>query len=164
MSAQLTLDQFRVFLAVHDEGSFSAAARRLNRAQSAVSRTVVALENAIGVKLFDRAGYRPQVTQAGKALLADARTVIDRERGFHARVSSIVGNVEPDLGLAVHFSLSMQSSHAGAEQDTAGVSIISHSHGAESCCNRKGDRWVIGDGDDMEHLHSRRCRGRSICC
>ena len=82
MSAQLTLDQFRVFLAVHDEGSFSAAARRLNRAQSAVSRTVVALENAIGVKLFDRAGYRPQVTQAGKALLADARTVIDRSGDF----------------------------------------------------------------------------------
>jgi DNA-binding transcriptional LysR family regulator len=109
MSAQLTLDQFRVFLAVHDEGSFSAAARRLNRAQSAVSRTVVSLENAIGVKLFDRAGYRPQVTQAGKALLADARAVIDREQGFHARASSIVGNVEPDLGLAVHFSLSMQS-------------------------------------------------------
>jgi DNA-binding transcriptional LysR family regulator len=109
MSAVLTLDQFRVFLAVHEEGSFSAAARRLNRAQSAVSRTVVTLENAVGVKLFDRSRYKPQLTKAGKALAGDARAVIDREQAFQARALSIVDDVEPELGLAVHFSLSIQS-------------------------------------------------------
>lgn len=108
MPGALTLDQIRIFLAVHDEGSFSAAARRLKRAQSAVSRTVATLEGAIGLTLFDRSGYTPRLTKAGKALAIDARAVIEREQEFQARAHSIADNIEPDLGLAVHFSLPMQ--------------------------------------------------------
>ncbi len=55
----LTLDQMRVLVSVAEEGSFSAAARRLGRVQSAISQAVNSLETALGVSLFDRRGQGP---------------------------------------------------------------------------------------------------------
>ena len=48
-----SLDQLRAFIAAADEGSFSAAARKLRRAQSVVSDLVSSLEGQIGVTLLD---------------------------------------------------------------------------------------------------------------
>ncbi len=48
----MTLDQLRVLVAVAETGSFSAAARRLGRVQSAVSQSVQSLETALGTTLF----------------------------------------------------------------------------------------------------------------
>ena len=71
-----TLDQLKVFLAVVDEGSFAAAARRLSRATSVVSYTIASLEGQLGISLFDRESTRkPRLTDAGRAVLADARTI-----------------------------------------------------------------------------------------
>src|ERR1700749_2026447 len=69
----VSLDQLRTFIAAADEGSFSAAARKLLRAQSVVSETVSNLEDQIGVPLFDRSARYPKLTPAGVVLLADAR-------------------------------------------------------------------------------------------
>ena len=69
----LTLDQLRTFIAVVDEGSFSAAARRLRGAQSVVSQTMASLEAQLGVTLFDRRGRLPALTEQGRALIAEAR-------------------------------------------------------------------------------------------
>ena len=55
----VTLDQLRTFIAAVDEGSFSAAGRKLRRAQSVVSQTLANLEAQLGVKLFDRSGPLP---------------------------------------------------------------------------------------------------------
>ena len=52
MLDSLTLDQIRVFLAVADTGSFSKAAKRLNRAQSAVTYGIQKLEAQFGIPLF----------------------------------------------------------------------------------------------------------------
>ena len=68
----LTLDQFAVFAAVVDAGSFAAAARRMNRAQSAITYAIQKLEEQSGVVLFDRAAYRAELTEAGRALLPAA--------------------------------------------------------------------------------------------
>ena len=73
----LTLDQIRLFVCVVQEGSFSAAARRLRRAQSAVSYGVANLEKLLGVQLFDRSGHRPALTATGQGLLSNARQVLD---------------------------------------------------------------------------------------
>ena len=51
---RLTLDQLRLFVAIAESGSFTAAGRRLFRVQSAVSHGVGKLEEALEVKLFDR--------------------------------------------------------------------------------------------------------------
>src|SRR6202166_3196584 len=71
----VSLDQLRTFIAAADEGSFSAAGRRLKRAQSVVSQTLANLEGQLGVKLFDRSVRFPVLTDHGRALLADARSV-----------------------------------------------------------------------------------------
>jgi len=97
----LTLDQLRLFVCVAREGSFSAAARRLHRAQSAVSYGVARLERLLGVRLFDRSGRRPALTEAGRAFLADAHQVLDAVRRLHARAAGLAEGLEPEVRLAV---------------------------------------------------------------
>src|SRR5579872_4618177 len=97
----LTLDQMRVLIAVVETGSFSGAARRLNRVQSAISQSVNTLESVLGLALFDRSGKTPVLTEAGEAILKDARRLIDGARSLKARAESIAADVEPELSLAV---------------------------------------------------------------
>jgi len=54
MLDNVTINQLRAFVAVCDQGSFSGAARELNRAQSAISHAIKALERAFDVALFER--------------------------------------------------------------------------------------------------------------
>jgi len=63
----------RVFLAVAETGSFSAAARRLGSSQPTVGRQVAALETAVGAPLFQRHAQGMRVSEAGAELLAPAR-------------------------------------------------------------------------------------------
>lgn len=101
MDAQPTLDQLRIFLAVTEAGSFSAAARRLGRAQSAVSYGVGNLEVQLGVKLFDRGGTRqPQLTRAGAALVEDARRMVTALQTLQGRARGLRQGLEGELRLA----------------------------------------------------------------
>jgi len=97
----LSLDQLRAFIAAADEGSFSAAGRRLRRAQSVVSQTMANLEGQLGVKLFDRSGHLPVLTEQGRSLLADARAVAGNIDLLKARARSLAGGLEPELSVAV---------------------------------------------------------------
>jgi DNA-binding transcriptional LysR family regulator len=97
----VSLDQLRAFIAAVDEGSFSAGARRLNRAQSAVSELVSNLEAQIGVQLFDRTERYPKLTQAGVLLVADARTVVADVNVLKARAKGISGGLEPELSAVI---------------------------------------------------------------
>jgi DNA-binding transcriptional LysR family regulator len=97
----LTLDQLRLFLAVVETGSFRAAAARLLRVQSAVSQGIANLEAELGVRLFDRSGYRPTLTPAGQALLADARTILLKVDFLRARARGLGEGVELRLGIVV---------------------------------------------------------------
>ena len=97
----VSLDQMRTFIAAADEGSFSAAGRRLHRAQSVVSQTLANLEGQLGVKLFDRRGHLPVLTDQGRALLADARAVAGHVDLLKARAKSLAGGLEPELSVAV---------------------------------------------------------------
>jgi DNA-binding transcriptional LysR family regulator len=97
----VSLDQLRTFIAAADEGSFSAAGRRLRRAQSVVSKTLANLESQLAVKLFDRSGHLPVLTDQGRALLADARAVAGDVDLLKARAKSLAGGLEPELSLAV---------------------------------------------------------------
>ncbi|RZT91692.1 DNA-binding transcriptional LysR family regulator [Advenella incenata] len=112
----VSLDQLRTFIAAVDEGSFSAAARKLNRVQSAVSGWVGGLEEQIGVKLFDRSGRFPKLTPEGVLLLADARAVIARVDTLKARARLMTSGVEPELSVVidVFFPTSVISSVAKA--------------------------------------------------
>jgi len=97
----VSLDQLRTFIAAADEGSFSAAGRRLKRAQSVVSQTLANLEGQLRVKLFDRSGRLPILTDQGRALLADARVVAGDVDLLKARAKTLAGGHEPELSVAV---------------------------------------------------------------
>jgi DNA-binding transcriptional LysR family regulator len=97
----LTLDQLRVLVAIADEGSFSAAGRKLDRAQSAISQTVATLEGVQGVLLFDRSGHRPLVTDAGRSLISQARAVLAGAARFEDMAAGMRDGIEPELAVAI---------------------------------------------------------------
>jgi DNA-binding transcriptional LysR family regulator len=96
-----TLDQLLVLAAVAETGSFTAAARRLNRAQSVISYTIANLEALLGLALFERGGRRPALTEAGRALVVDARRVGMLVDELKARAVALRRGLEAELGLAV---------------------------------------------------------------
>ncbi len=97
----LSLDQFQVFVAVVEGGSFSAAARRLNRAQSAVTYAVQKLEEQVGAELFDRSAYRPTLSEAGRTLLPQIRRILDDVGHFRASARQITRGLETELRVLV---------------------------------------------------------------
>src|SRR5258706_2043303 len=97
----ITLDQLRTFIAAADQGSFSAAGRKLRRAQSVVSQTLANLEGQLGVALFDRRARYPTLTEDGRALLQDAREVAAQMDGFKARAKTLREGLEPELSLSI---------------------------------------------------------------
>lgn len=101
MLDRVTLDQLRILIAVAETGSFSAAARRLRRVQSAISQSMQSLEAALATAVFDRSGKPPKLTDAGRVLLADARHVVHGAEMLKARAESMAAAVEPELTLAV---------------------------------------------------------------
>ena len=97
----ISIDQFRVLVAVVEQGSFSAAARSLDRAQSAVTYAIQKLEEQVGLVLFDRAGYRPELTDAGRALLPGAHRILEEIAAFRALAEGMSGGLEAQLSIVV---------------------------------------------------------------
>lgn len=104
--ASPTLDQLMVFLAVVDAGSFSGAARKVGRATSVVSYTIANLEAELGLTLFDREATRkPQLTAAGRSVLAEARMVSHGMDGLRAKVRTMHQGIEAEVRLALDMML-----------------------------------------------------------
>jgi DNA-binding transcriptional LysR family regulator len=97
----LTLDQLRTFVAIAEARSFRAAAGRLSRVQSAVSQAIANLETELGIRLFDRSGYRPALTPEGQALLADARAILLKVDTMRARARGLGEGFELRLTIAL---------------------------------------------------------------
>ncbi|MDB5439889.1 MAG: LysR family transcriptional regulator, partial [Caulobacteraceae bacterium] len=96
-----SLDQLRIFVTAADEASFSAAGRRLGRAQSAISHAIANLEAQLGVILFDRTERRPRLTSAGAALLTTARDVVQGADALRCQAGQMAGGQEPELSVAI---------------------------------------------------------------
>lgn len=103
------IDQFQAFVSAADQGSFSAAARQLGKAQSAVSTAIINLEIDSGVELFDRSSRNPRLTEAGTTLLKYARATLLSNAEFEARASSVNEGVESQLGIAVEQGIFVHS-------------------------------------------------------
>jgi DNA-binding transcriptional LysR family regulator len=71
-----SLDEYRVFIAVVEQGNLSAAARHLHRSLQAVSRALAALENELGVELIQRTTRLAQPSAAGLAFHARLKTAL----------------------------------------------------------------------------------------
>ena len=101
-----SIDQLKVFLTVVEVGSFAAAGRELNRATSAISYAVANLEQQLGVQLFDRDQTRkPTLTEAGQALLSEARTISISVDNLRAKVLGLMNGLEAEVSLVVDVML-----------------------------------------------------------
>lgn len=79
----MELYQLETFLAVTQEKSFSRAAQRLHRTQSAVSQTISRLEEEIGEILFDRSSRDGTLTDAGRLLVRYAEELLNLRTEAH---------------------------------------------------------------------------------
>jgi DNA-binding transcriptional LysR family regulator len=96
------VDQLLVLLTVVQAGSFTAAAKRLGRATSAISYAIDALEKQLGVPIFDRGSTRkPKLTPQGEAIVSEAKAVADSVETLRARVRGLLDELEPELSLVV---------------------------------------------------------------
>lgn len=102
---QWTLDQLRQFVAAAQAGSFSAAARRIGRAQSAVSTSVGLLEADLGVELFDRSRRNATLTPAGEVMLLEAKELLRQAGGLSQRALSFAGGQDARLSIALDEAL-----------------------------------------------------------
>jgi DNA-binding transcriptional LysR family regulator len=96
-----TLDEWEVLYAVVQSGGFAPAAEQLNRSQSTVSYAIARLQEQLGVKLFEPRGRKAHLTEAGRALLADAEPHL---AGFHQleqRARSLSSGGESEVRLSV---------------------------------------------------------------
>ena len=87
-------NQVRSFLATVEKGSFSAAARVLDQTQPTVGRQVAALEEALGVLLFERVGKSLNLTSAGAEILVHVRDMADTASRISLTATSQAQTIE----------------------------------------------------------------------
>lgn len=72
----MNLSQMRHLLAIHETGSFSRAAEQLHLTQPALSRSILSLEDELGLPLIDRVGKRNEFTAFGEAIMERAKRIV----------------------------------------------------------------------------------------
>jgi len=97
----VTLDQLRAFVAVVEEGSFSAAARKLRRVQSAISTSMANLESQLGVPLWDRSTKVATLTDQGQAVLGSARRVLSEVDALRRLTVGMTLGLEASVSLCI---------------------------------------------------------------
>jgi DNA-binding transcriptional LysR family regulator len=93
------LRQLATFVAVAEEGSFTRAADRLHVVQSAVSAGVRNLEKELGAMLFDRSTHSVKLTDAGRALLPEARATLAAAQAARDAVDEAGGGLRGTVAL-----------------------------------------------------------------
>ncbi|MFD7709535.1 LysR family transcriptional regulator [Streptomyces sp. NPDC059785] len=106
----MELRQLQHFVAVAEDRHFTRAAERLMVSQSGLSASIRALERELGASLFVRTTRRVTLTEAGRALLAEAERVLVQVRAARDAVAAVQGVVRGTLSL-------------GTEQCIAGVAV-----------------------------------------
>ena len=88
-----------------EQGSFSACARKLGKAQSAVSQGISNLEIDLGIQLFDRKTRKPTLTEDGERIYIYAKSVLELTGELDSVVKAIQNEEEPVLRLAFDSAL-----------------------------------------------------------
>ena len=134
--AAMELRHLTVFVAVAEEASFTRAAERLHMVQSAVSASVRGLERELGAALFDRTTRRVEPTDAGDALLPEARHVLAAVTAAREAVDQVSGGLRGTLRLGTMQGQAMRPIIvprlvAGFRAEHPGVEVhVSHTGGS----------------------------------
>ncbi|MDQ0124580.1 DNA-binding transcriptional LysR family regulator [Pseudomonas lini] len=167
MNMQWNLDQLRLFVSVAEQRSFSAVAREQRKAQSAVSSSIGLLEEDLGVSLFDRSsGRQPRLTDAGNALLEEAREVLRQCERLNGRALAMMQGQEARLCVAQDEAMPFQpvidSLEAMAEQfPSLEVQLSNGTQGdvARKLVERKADLGLLFYHDQIPQALERRVLG-----
>ena len=149
-------NQVRAFLATAEEGSLSAAARVLGSTQPTVGRQVTALEEALGVTLFERVGRSLAITGAGRDLLEHVQAMGDAA----SRVSMVAAGQSQDVAGTVTLTASdllaagyLPGVLAQLHKDAPGIRVeVVASNRVENLTRREADiaiRHVRPDQPDL---------------
>lgn len=87
------------FVVVVEEGSFSAAGRKLLLSQSAISQQITLLEKELGIILFNRTGYKPSLTGAGLHFYQGCVTLIKNFADLEEQTKSLSSHQELKIGI-----------------------------------------------------------------
>lgn len=108
------LHSMRVFQRVADEGSFAAAARKMELAPAAVTRLVEDLERSLEARLLHRTTRKISLTQAGEAYLSRLRSILAEIDEAQEIVKAHAGNVSGTLRLLTSSSVAVNLVAPGA--------------------------------------------------
>ena len=95
------IDQWEVLEAVVQLGSFAAAAKKMNRSQSTISYAISRLQDQFKIPLLKTTGRRAELTEAGKALLADAEPLLAGFRALEQRAESLAHGGQTEIRISV---------------------------------------------------------------
>lgn len=104
MNASIDLDCLRAFVTIADSGSFTAAAQRLLRGQSAVSLQLKRLEEQLGARLLDRGPRHARLTSEGELVLDQARRLLSLNDALVARAQAPTLSGKVRLGVPEDFA------------------------------------------------------------
>jgi len=96
-----SLESLLAFVESADQGSFSAAARKLRKSQSTISIAIANLESDLGVSLFDRTGRQPMLTEEGHQILAQVRGVLTACERLDSVAARLDAKIEPRLSVVM---------------------------------------------------------------
>ncbi|MFK3793680.1 MULTISPECIES: LysR family transcriptional regulator [Pseudomonas] len=167
MNTQWNLEQLRMFVGVAELRSFSAVARQQRKAQSAVSSAISLLEDDLGVGLFERSsGRQPKLTEAGSALLQEAREILRQCDRLNGRALALMRGQEARLRLAQDEAMPYQpvldSLEALAERfPSLEVQLASSAQGdvARRLVERRADLGLLFHHEQMPETLERQALG-----
>ena len=113
-SGGVELRQLEYFVAVAEEGNFTKGARRVHVAQSAVSATIAKLERELGMPLFARDSATTSLTEAGSALLPEARSLLSAERRARDTVDQVRAGLRGTIRIGTVVSIGSRPASAGS--------------------------------------------------
>jgi DNA-binding transcriptional LysR family regulator len=96
-----TIDQWEVLESVVQLGSFAAAATKMNRSQSTISYAISRLQDQFKIPLLEMKGRKAQLTETGKALLADVQPLLSGFRALEERAESLAAGGQTEIRLSV---------------------------------------------------------------
>src|SRR5664279_5401007 len=105
----MELRQLATFVAVAEEGSFTRASDRQHVVQSAVSAAVRKLERELSVTLFDRSTHHVRLTDAGVALLPEARLTLAAAAAARDAIEEVKGGLRGTVALGTMQAQGMHS-------------------------------------------------------
>ena len=156
-------NQLHAFLATVETGSLSAAARELGLTQPTVGRQVAALEQDLGVLLFERVGRSLNLTAAGRQLFESARSMSEAASrlsiiasGQSQSIEGLVRITASDIVAAYTLPPILKRLHEiapGIEVDVVATNVV------RDLMRREADIAIRHVPPEQPDLIARRCRG-----